>query len=174
MTEPPNQETGTAPSQDSDPTRSARRRLLLLYATAALAYGLDRVTKVLAERHLYGRPPIRLIDGAVQLKYATNAGGAFGLFGGRPWLFFGATLVICVVIVVTSPKVVSNPSALGLGLILGGAIGNLTDRIVRGPALSGRVVDFIDFRVWPIFNLADSAIVIGAFLVAVAALRREP
>jgi signal peptidase II len=148
--------------------------LLLLYATAAVVYGLDRVTKVLAERHLYGRPPVRLIDGAVRLKYATNAGGAFGLFGGRPWLFFGATLAICVVIVVTSPKVASNPGALGLGLILGGAIGNLTDRIVRGPAFSGRVVDFIDFRVWPIFNLADSAIVIGAFLVALAAFRREP
>jgi signal peptidase II len=150
------------------------RRFAFLYGAALLAYLLDRVTKVLAERHLAGRPPIRLVDGIVHLKYTTNAGGAFGLFGGQPWLFFGATLIVCGVIVAMSPKVVSNLSAIGLGLILGGALGNLTDRILRGPGVSGRVVDFIDFRIWPVFNLADSAIVIGALLVAVASLRRQP
>ena len=153
---------------------TAPRRLLFLYGAAAFVYLIDRVTKLLAERHLAGRPPIRLIDGAVRLKYTTNAGGAFGLFGGRPWLFFGATLVICAVIVIMSPRVISQASAVALGLILGGALGNVTDRIIRGPGVSGQVVDFIDFRIWPVFNLADSAIVIGAFLVALAAFRRQP
>jgi signal peptidase II len=151
-----------------------RRRLVLLYGTAAATYVLDRGTKIVAEQHLAGRPPIRLVDDIVHLRFTTNAGGAFGLFGGQPWLFFGATVLISAVIVATSPKVASNLSALGLGLILGGAVGNLTDRIVRGPGVSGRVVDFIDFRIWPVFNLADSAIVIGAFVVALASFRREP
>jgi signal peptidase II len=147
---------------------------MFLYGTSAAAYVLDRGTKILAEQHLAGRPPIRLVDDIVHLRFTTNAGGAFGLFGGQPWLFFGATVLISAVIVATSPKVASNVSAMGLGLILGGAVGNLTDRIMRGPAVSGRVVDFIDFRIWPVFNLADSAIVIGAFVVALAAFRREP
>ena len=61
---------------------------------------------------------------------------------------------------------------MGLGLVLGGAVGNLTDRIVRGSRFDGRVVDFIDFRVWPVFNVADSAIVIGAALILLAGVRR--
>ncbi len=150
-----------------------RRRLLSLYGAASAAYVLDRGTKILAEQHLTGRPPIRLVDDIVHLRFTTNSGGAFGLFGGQPWLFFGATVLISAVIVATSPKVASGMSAMGLGLILGGALGNLTDRIIRGPGVSGRVVDFIDFRIWPVFNLADSAIVIGALLVALAAFRRE-
>ncbi len=145
-----------------------------MYGTAAAAYVLDRWTKVLAEEHLAGQPPIRLVGDIVHLRFTTNAGGAFGIFGGRPWLFFGATVLISVVIVATSRKVASSMSAVGLGLILGGALGNLTDRIIRGPAVSGEVVDFIDLRIWPLFNMADSAIVIGAFLVALTAFRREP
>ena len=62
-------------------------------------------------------------------------------------------------------------TAVALGLILGGALGNLTDRVVRGSGLLGRVIDFIDFHVWPIFNLADSAIVVGAVLLAIASMR---
>ncbi len=151
-----------------------RRRLLFLYGVAAAVYVVDRGTKILAEQHLDGRPPIRLVDDIVHLRFTTNAGGAFGLFGGQPWLFFGATLLISAVIVATSAKVATRMSAIGLGLILGGALGNLTDRVIRGPGVSGRVVDFIDLRIWPVFNLADSAIVIGAFLVALAAFRREP
>jgi signal peptidase II len=150
-----------------------RRRLIFLYGTSAAAYLLDRGTKILAEQHLPGRPPIRLVGDIVHLRFTTNAGGAFGLFGGRPWLFFGATVLVSLIIIATSPKAASNVSAVGLGLILGGALGNLTDRIIRGPDVSGRVVDFIDLRIWPVFNLADSAIVIGAFLVALASFRRE-
>jgi len=72
--------------------------------------------------------------------------------------------------VVVSASLQSRVSAVGLGLILGGAVGNLTDRILRGPR---GVIDFIDFRVWPVFNAADSAIVIGALIVALAGLRRR-
>jgi len=135
----------------------------------------------MAEQHLFGRPPIVLIPGILQLRYTTNSGGAFGLFPGQPWLFFVATVAVCVVIVVVASRgLTSWRAALGLGLILGGAFGNLTDRIVRGPSItggwrgiSGGVVDFIDFHIWPVFNLADSAIVIGVLLVVLTGIRRQ-
>ena len=131
------------------------------------------MTKLLAERHLASRPPITVIPHVVDLRYTTNAGGAFGVLGGRPWLFFTATLVVCGVLVATAFRVGSWPTIVGMGLILGGALGNLTDRILRGPGVSGRVVDFIDFHVWPVFNVADSVIVIGAAVVALAGMRRR-
>jgi signal peptidase II len=135
---------------------------------------LDRVSKSLAEEHLQGRAPIVLIPRVLQLRYVENPGGAFGLFGGQPWLFFAATLIVAAVIVAMSRRPTSAATALGLGLILGGAIGNLIDRIVRGPGVSGRVVDFIEFpRVWPVFNLADSSIVIGALLLVLLGARRS-
>jgi signal peptidase II len=148
------------------------RLVVILYSAAAGAYLLDRLTKTLAVEFLAGKPPVEIIPGAVQLRYTTNAGGAFGLFGGQPWLFFAATLVVCAAIAAASTRLVSGASALGLGLILGGALGNLTDRIFRGPGVSGRVVDFIDFHVWPVFNLADSAIVVGALIILLAGFRR--
>jgi signal peptidase II len=113
---------------------------------------------------------VRLIPHVLDLRFAENSGGAFSLLGGQPWIFFGATVVICLVIVAVSPRLGSLAPAVGLGLVLGGAVGNLTDRIARGPGVSGRVVDFIDLHHWPVFNLADSAIVIGALVVVLAGL----
>jgi len=108
----------------------------------------------------------------LDLSYTTNAGGAFGILGGRPWLFFGATLVVCLVIVAASPRVSSVAAAVGLGMVLGGALGNLTDRILHGPGVSGRVTDFIHLHLWPVFNVADSSIVLGAAILALAGARR--
>ena len=151
----------------------AVRLATLLYAAAAFAYGVDRITKLWAEEALAGRPPIVLIPKVLQLNYTTNSGGAFGLFGGQPWLFFAASLGVCSVIAFLSTRLVSPLSGAALGLIMGGALGNLTDRIIHGPGVSGRVTDFIDLHVWPVFNLADSAIVVGAFLIVWSSLRRE-
>jgi signal peptidase II len=144
-----------------------------LYATAGVVYAADRVSKLWAEGSLVDRPPIVLIPKVLQLNYTTNAGGAFGLFGGQPGLFFAASVGVCLVIAVLSARLASRASAAGLGLILGGALGNLTDRIIHGPGVSGRVTDFIDLHVWPVFNLADSSIVIGAVLIVLAGMRRE-
>ena len=132
----------------------------------------DRVTKVLAERHLRDGA-VELIPGVLDLRYTTNPGGAFGLFGGIPWLFAAISLAVIVAIVIASRKLPATSSAVGLGLVLGGAVGNMVDRAIRGPAFSGEVVDFIDLQVWPIFNLADSAIMIGAATLLVAGLRRD-
>jgi len=151
----------------------AGRRALTLYGIAAAVLALDRVTKVLAERNLQDGP-VELIPGVLDLRYTTNPGGAFGLFGGIPWLFVAVSAVVVVAIVLASRRLPATASAVGLGLVLGGAIGNLIDRAIRGPGFTGEVVDFIDLHVWPIFNLADSAIVIGAAVLLLSGLRRQP
>ena len=151
--------------------RSHARLAAVLYLTAVGAYLLDRLTKLWAENQLQGRAPIELIGSTVRLDYTTNSGGAFGIGGSAPLLFAGASLVVVGVIVWTSFRLPRIGVAIGLGLVLGGALGNLTDRIVRGPGVAGSVVDFIDVGPWPVFNLADSAIVIGAILLAFGAFR---
>ncbi len=141
----------------------------------AVAYAVDRVTKILAERHLKGEAPLEVIPRIFQLRFTTNPGGAFGILGRAAWLFVGASLVVIVVILVASRRPPSRGSAVALGLVFGGALGNLTDRLVRGPRFSGEVVDFLDFHVWPVFNVADSCIVIGAGLLLLTGARgRSP
>jgi signal peptidase II len=109
----------------------------------------------------------------LDLRYTENAGGAFSLFGRQPWLFLTATVVVVMVIAVVSLRQTSRVAALGLGLILGGALGNLTDRLTRGSGASGRVIDFIDLHHWPVFNMADSAIVVGALVVLLIGMRQR-
>jgi signal peptidase II len=141
-----------------------------MFGTASIVYLLDRVSKLWAEHVLPGHP-IDVIRGALTLRYTTNSGGAFSVGDGAPWLFVGATVAVVVAILVTSFRHRSRLHAVALGLVLGGALGNLTDRVVRGPGLRGRVVDFVDLHVWPVFNAADSAIVVGALLIGLATLR---
>ncbi len=133
-------------------------------------YVLDRVSKAWAVHSLQNREPIVLIPHVLDLSYTTNSGGAFSLLTGAPWLFFVASIGISAGIVWLAFRQTSRPSAVGLGLILGGALGNLTDRLTRGSGVSGRVVDFIHLHLWPTFNVADSCVVIGAFVVALGSL----
>ena len=147
-------------------TRAARYAGLL-FGTAVGAYVLDRVTKVWAEGSLSGRPPIEVLPGVLHLTYTTNSGGAFGFGQSAPWLFAGATILV------VSTRLERPLVAVALGLVLGGALGNLTDRAINGSGLSGRVTDFIDFRIWPVFNVADTAIVVGAVLLALSSFHRE-
>jgi signal peptidase II len=149
----------------------AARHAGWLYGVAAAAYALDRATKGWAEHALALRPPIVLIPGALQLAYTTNSGGAFGIGTQAPLLFVTASVIVIVAIAVASTRPLRTPVAVGLGLVLGGALGNVTDRLLRGPHASGRVVDFIDLHVWPVFNVADSAIVVGALLLVAASMR---
>jgi len=149
------------------------RLALLLYSVAAGVLLLDRVTKILAERHLAGRPPLVLIPHVLDLSYTTNTGGAFGIFGGQAWVFFAASVAVVAVILALSARVGHLSSAIGLGLILGGAVGNVTDRLIHGSGISGMVTDFIHLHNWPVFNAADSAIVLGAATIAIAGFRRE-
>jgi signal peptidase II len=147
---------------------AARRSAILLYMVAAGALLLDQLSKALVEHTLSGRPAIKVVPGVLSLTYTTNSGGAFGFGESAPWLFAGATIVVSAVIVVVSTRPMRPWIAVALGLILGGALGNLADRVANGPGVSGRVTDFIDLQIWPIFNLADTAIVIGAVILAIA------
>jgi signal peptidase II len=150
-------------------TRGARLAAWL-YGIAAITYLLDRVTKIWAERVLATRPPMQILSGVLQLNYTTNSGGAFSIGGSAPWVFVGASVVVIALIIVASFRIARPAFAVALGLVLGGAAGNLTDRVLRGPGLTGRVVDFIDLHIWPVFNVADSAIVLGAAILLVSSL----
>jgi signal peptidase II len=145
--------------------RAHRRGAVWLFSTASGVYLADRLTKVWAEARLPDRP-IEVISGVLRFRFATNPGGAFSLGQDLPLFFALVTGTVSVLIVVTAFRHTSVLTSVALGLVLGGALGNLTDRITRGPGFSGQVVDFIDVRIWPVFNLADSAIVIGALLLA--------
>jgi signal peptidase II len=149
---------------------AARRRGgLLLFAIAAGVVVVDRVTKAWAARSL--AEPRDLIDGVLTLRFATNSGGAFSLGDRAPLVFAFAAIAVCVAIAATAFRSRPTAQTVALGLILGGALGNLLDRILRGPRLSGRVIDFIDLHVWPVFNTADAAVVIGALLLALTVFR---
>ncbi|HJX07240.1 MAG TPA: signal peptidase II [Actinomycetota bacterium] len=150
---------------------AARRRGgLTLWLTAATVLVCDRLTKLWAERALPDHPR-DVVDGILSLRYTTNSGGAFSLGDRAPLVFAVAAIGVCTAIAVTSFRARSGAHAIALGLVLGGAAGNLIDRIARGPGLSGRVVDFIDLHVWPVFNVADASIVVGAALLVVVAFR---
>jgi signal peptidase II len=183
---PPAAAGGAAPASDAEPAAApardapARRRLtVILYSTGLALYGLDRLTKFLVEHHFH--EPSTLVPGVLQLQFTTNSGGAFGVFDGAVWLFLLATVIVCAVIVFASFNLPSGTIAVALGLVLGGALGNLTDRAVRAGDgfFGGHVVDFLAFAknpeaqpVWPVFNLADSAIVAGAALILLASIRK--
>lgn len=161
--------------QSADPT-PARRRVGLLVLVAAVAYVVDVVTKVVATATLEGEEPIRLLGGAVYLQLLRNPYAAFGMDIGGTWILTVVAIAVVVGIAWLARKLRSAGWAVGLGLVLAGALGNLTDRIFRAPAVfQGHVVDFISVfapngEFFPVFNAADSAITVGAGLIVVLTL----
>jgi signal peptidase II len=134
---------------------------------------VDQATKAIAVARL-GARSVPAIDGILHWTLQRNPGSAFGLFQRLPILFTVLAAGIAIAILVNVGRVRDSLTAVAMGLVLGGAIGNLADRLVRAPGIfRGRVIDFIDFRVWPVFNVADSAVVVGAFLLIVASYRSE-
>jgi signal peptidase II len=149
------------------------RSAAVLFAAAGSVWLMDRASKAWVEGTLAGRPPITVIPGVLDLRFTTNSGGAFSLGQSTPWLFVAGTVVVACAIVFTAFRHEHLLTAVALGLILGGALGNLTDRAIRGPHLTGHVIDFVDLHIWPIFNVADSAVVIGAILLAISSVTAE-
>ena len=149
------------------------RAAAVLFGAAGLVWSIDRLTKVWVEHSLAGRPPVTIIPGVLDLRFTTNPGGAFSLGQTTPWVFVAASVLVSIAILATAFRHTSIATSIALGLILGGALGNLTDRVVRGPRFSGQVVDFVDFHLWPVFNAADSAIVVGAIVLAVSSFAAD-
>ena len=144
----------------------------LVAAVAAAVVALDQLTKAWAVAAL-GDGPVALLGGA-RLALAYNRGAAFGLGGDLvPVLAVGALAVVGI-LALRGDATADVGVALALGGVLGGALGNLTDRLARGPGLlDGAVVDFVDLRWWPVFNLADVAITVGTIALVLLGLRGE-
>ncbi|WP_428846963.1 signal peptidase II [Rhizohabitans arisaemae] len=148
------------------------RRIAVLAAVAVTAYLLDLVTKIITVRLLEGREPIELLGGLLTLRVIRNPGAAFSIGTGLTLVLSLIAIGVVIAIVRTARRLRSTPWAISLGLLLGGALGNLTDRIFRAPGpLEGHVVDWIELPNWPVFNVADSAIVCGGILAVVLAWR---
>ncbi|WP_435830020.1 signal peptidase II [Rhodococcus coprophilus] len=145
--------------------RPATRALFVLAILICVA---DLVTKVLAVHYIDPADPISIIGDTVTLTLVRNPGAAFSMATGMTWLLTLVAIGVVIGVVKIGRTLQSRWWALGLGLVLGGALGNLTDRLFRSPGpLQGHVVDFVSVGWWPVFNVADSSIVCGAVLLVV-------
>jgi signal peptidase II len=149
-----------------------RRRVGVLAGVALLILAVDIVTKITVVATLSDRTPIRLLGGFLHLRVDRNPGAAFSFGTGLTVLYSLIAISVIVVILRTARRIRSVGWAITLGLLLGGATGNLLDRIFRAPGLfRGWVVDWIQIPHWPVFNLADSAIVCGGILAVLLSAR---
>ena len=146
----------------------------MLAAVAVFALVADLISKLLVVRNIDPARPVSVLDGLIHVTNTRNPGAAFSFAAGSgATIVFGFVAVAVIVLIVRSARRIRSLWwSLGLGLLLGGASGNLVDRIFRSPGvMRGHVVDWIQFPHFAIFNLADSAIVGGGILLAVLATR---
>jgi len=131
-----------------------KKSLIIIF----VVFILDQLSKYFIVKNFYLGESAAVIENVFHITYITNTGTAFGMLQkyGNILLAFSVVAIILISILILKQKTHSLTHPLALSLILGGAFGNLTDRIFRGS-----IVDFLDFRIWPIFNIADSAITVG-------------
>ncbi len=149
-----------------------RRRVGVLLGIAVFVLAADAITKALVVVHLRPGEPVHVLGNVLMLDLLRNSGAAFSVGTGNTIVFTAIAAVVVVYIVRTARNLRSLGWAITLGLLLGGALGNLSDRIFRAPGLfRGDVVDWIELtRYWPVFNVADSAIVCGGILTVLLAM----
>jgi signal peptidase II len=170
----PPQPEAAAPTTESVPQKP--KRVALLAVIAATVVILDLLTKIIIVATVTPGESVRLLGGLVYFSLIRNPGAAFSMATGMTWLLALVAIGVVIVIIRMAPKLRSTPWAVSLGLVLGGAIGNLIDRIFRSPGfLQGHVVDFVSVfgpnaEYFPIFNVADSAITIGGISLVITAL----
>ncbi len=133
--------------------------------------GGDQVSKHLAVAYLDRGSSQVVVPGLLSFTFRQNTGAAFGVFGAGATILVLVAAGVIILLSVYGPRAMQLSRSLGLGLAceLGGAVGNFLDRVCRG-----YVVDFIDIHIWPVFNLADIAIVLGALLIALFVLHHRP
>ncbi|MGH9008146.1 MAG: signal peptidase II [Acidimicrobiales bacterium] len=149
--------------------RAGRRRLAVASGTGAVVVAADQITKSVALAHLHG--PVHVL-GPFGLNLTFNSGVAFSLFSGASGVIIAAAAAVVALLVVVTWRSQSAAMSVGLGMVLGGAIGNLSDRAFRGH--HGSVVDFVTLTHWPTFNVADASITLGAVLIAALVLFQRP
>ena len=150
---------------------SERRRTALVLLVGAGVVAVDQVTKTLAERWLEIGDPVHLLW-TLQLNLVYNPGGAFSIGSElTPYITAAATAVLAVLLL-SARRAMSAWSAGGLGLVIGGAAGNLVDRVLRDNG--GAVIDFFDLQWWPVFNVADIGLSVGAVALVIAAFVEKP
>ena len=150
----------------------SRRQVGVLFGVALVVLLSDQVSKALVVAKMADHDPIAVLGDLLRVTYTRNPGAAFSLGGGFTIVLSAIAIGVVVLIVRVSSRLASLPWALALGGLLGGALGNLSDRIFRAPApFRGYVVDWIQLPNWPIFNIADAAIVCSAVLMVVLTLR---
>jgi signal peptidase II len=148
------------------------RRVVLLLSVAAFVIAADVISKAIVVARMADHPPIRLLGGLLTITLTRNPGAAFSIGTSMTIVFTAIAVGVIVFILRAARNLRSIGWAITLGLLLGGATGNLLDRIFRAPGLfQGHVVDWIQLPDWPVFNLADSSIVCAGVLVVLLALR---
>jgi signal peptidase II len=166
--------TATEPPTPDEPLPPRRSWIIAIVVPIVLA--ADLITKQLALSALEGEQPVRVLGGLFYLQIVRNPGAAFGMATGMTWLLTLIALAVVIGIIWIVPKLRSVGWAIGLSLVLAGAIGNLLDRFFRAPgALHGHVVDFLspfapNGEAFPVFNIADSSITVGGALIVLMAL----
>ncbi|HEV7209920.1 MAG TPA: signal peptidase II [Mycobacteriales bacterium] len=166
------QAAGEPPLTDASPVLRRPRRVGVLVSTAVSVFCADLATKTWVVHHFADGHRTVVVPNVLDIQESRNAGAAFGLAAGATLLFSIVALLVIGYIVRIAPRLRSRPWAVALGLLLGGAVGNLGDRIFRSPGvLRGQVVDWIHLHHWPVFNLADSGIVIGGIVAVLLATR---
>ncbi|MFD5872765.1 signal peptidase II [Streptomyces sp. NPDC060322] len=169
--EPQQPAEGSSPADGESAGRGGKKVLVLLVVTV-LAYLLDLGSKMLVVAKLEHEEPIEIFGDWLKFDAIRNAGAAFGIGEAFTVIFTAIAAVVIIVIVRLARKLYSLPWAIALGLLLGGALGNLTDRVFRAPGVfEGAVVDFIAPAHFAVFNLADSAIVCGGILIVILSFK---
>ncbi|MFE4328199.1 signal peptidase II [Streptomyces sp. NPDC056831] len=149
-----------------------KRKIMVLFVVAVFAYLLDLISKMIVVAKLEHHPPVEILGDWLKLDAIRNAGAAFGIGEAFTIIFTFIASTVIVVIARLARKLYSLPWAIALGLLLGGALGNLTDRIFRAPGtFQGAVVDFIAPAHFAVFNLADSSIVCGGILIVILSFK---
>lgn len=146
--------------------KQPRQRLRLLLAVAATLFVLDLVTKIAVVEYIRPGESVSVIGDVVELVLVRNPGAAFSMATGMTWLLTLIATAVVIGVLRIGRTLRSTLWAVGLGGVLGGALGNLVDRLFRAPGpFQGHVVDFVSVGWWPVFNVADSSIVCGAVLL---------
>jgi signal peptidase II len=143
-----------------------------LYTIAWTVWLVDFATKVWALNNLSASNPTKIIGDFLQLTLIRNSGAAFSLAQGATIIFTFFAIFVVGAIAYFAPRITSRGWSVVLGLALGGVLGNLSDRIFRSPGyFTGHVIDWIELTHWPVFNVADTAIVVAAGIAVILSIR---